>query len=306
MFCRICGRKLPDGAAFCMYCGNRTVEVTPRQEENKRPEEIRETQRPVQNRPEASRKTEKPVREQTTGIRQADRKGSTKAGKRPVILAVCIIAAAAVAGFFVFQHFRTKDGGRTSKETESTGTQEMEKTDSPDALVDKWLSGNIDDLAGVPRRSAEEEAEIRLIEEEYGAFFEEEGRQQDANDTKVLKALLAYTDISLKTGFGMKYPSEVEMTVTGPDAAAVMEEINFREYTNPDVLFVAMKNALENGNYEKKTVTLTVTLNKAEDGEIYAEPSEEAVRALYGGLIELDEQELLALYEQLYGEVKGE
>ena len=31
MFCRICGRKLPDNASFCIYCGQKTVQITPRQ-----------------------------------------------------------------------------------------------------------------------------------------------------------------------------------------------------------------------------------------------------------------------------------
>ena len=79
-----------------------------------------------------------------------------------------------------------------------------------------------------------------------------------------------------------------------------------RDYDDPDALLAAMKGELAAGRYEKRTVTVTVTLNKAEDGEVYADRSEEAVRALYGGLIELDEQEMLALYEQLYEEVKGE
>ena len=351
MFCRICGRKLPDNASFCIYCGQKTVQITPRQtdeppvpedtyvpEETFIPEEAyipeesepfyeeesfadepymdeqysdepysdepyadepyeEEYREPVYNRTQNRRQ---PVNQSVSGSRTGIRKGA-------LILIVCIIAAAAVAGVFLFKHFRSGDS-RTAGNTEADGTPGEQTADSPKALVDKWLSGNIDDLAGVRSlqgRTAEDEAHIREMEELYGSFFEDD-TESGAEDAPVLKALLSCTDISLKTGFGMKYPSEVEMTVTGPDAAAVMETLHFRDYDDPDALLAAMKGELAAGRYEKRTVTVTVTLNKAEDGEVYADRSEEAVRALYGGLIELDEQEMLALYEQLYEEVKGE
>ena len=324
MFCRKCGRKLPDNASFCMYCGQKTIEINPRQPEMpQQPEEpVYEEpayEEPYEEEPDFEEPfEEEPAYEEDRDPAPAPVQKRTQRSERPktpaasggrkglAVLLVCIVAAAAVAGVLLFRHFRDGGGSRTARNS-TDGTAQTEATaDSPKALIEKWLSGNIDDLAGADsriKRTAEEEAHIREMEELYGSFFAEEEQKEEP---RVLKALLEYTDISLKTGFGTSYPAEVQMTVTGPDAAALMETLQYREYTSPEPLFVDMKNALARGEFEKKTTTVTVTLNQTESGEIYADRSEEAVRALYGGLIELNEQERLTVLKQLYEEVKGE
>ena len=42
MFCRICGKKLPDDSRFCMYCGEKVIKVAESAKTEEKPEPIKE------------------------------------------------------------------------------------------------------------------------------------------------------------------------------------------------------------------------------------------------------------------------
>ncbi len=151
--------------------------------------------------------------------------------------------------------------------------------------TDAWLSGDLDDLTG--RETAEEVYPqayldaVALLRTEYGAFLDTESGQEDR---AVLPLLLEKTKIDVALPFVFSFPLDTEMTVTGPDLTAFAASAS-----DPDTLKRTVMQALAEENYTLRTVRVPVTLTET-DGAVTAQPSQEAVAALYGGLSELYRQ----------------
>lgn len=294
MFCRNCGSRLPESAKFCNRCGSAVFE----EETPYEAEELNGPEYPDE---------EPDGHEDYTQEEETDRGGIPKG---VVILFICLAAAAVLAAiFFLLIQPRLKNNRESQPDTE-TEQADSESAGTVDGRVKSWKSGNIDDLAGVmtPAQAAqlaEKEALEEELKEAYPEFFEDEEEESDTEDARLLKLLLEYTEISVEIEKDPEFPAEGEMTITGPDCAAILEDMDFREIEDEEKLFEALKEALEDEDYEERETTVPVTFLE-EDGVVYAEQNEEAVRALYGGLIELNEEEYAALFEAIYEEVNGQ
>ena len=301
MYCSKCGNIIPEGSRFCNWCGCPADAGEVSQPAGQR---VSGNGRNTEARPKAESAADSlRAAAPSEGRRAAE---SKKGGipKGVVILFICLAAAALlVAAVFLIRYLQksnTADAG-----TKTASEEAALKPASVDARLALWQSGNLDDLAGrtVPEPSESDKVYAEL-KEEYAEFFTE-SPETESEEPSVIALLMRYTKLSVETPESKDYPMEATLNVTGPDAAAVLRALNFETYEDPVLLYEALAAALEEGNYETREVSVPVVFNE-KDGIVYAEENEAAVRALYGGLIELDEEQMLALYDALYQEVNQE
>lgn len=137
----------------------------------------------------------------------------------------------------------------------------------------------------------------------------------------LLPLILEHTEIEIKTPLLIRFPLTTEMRITGPDMADLITDLDYEKYESGIALRKDIDEALEDEDYDLRTVTIPVTLRKEHGGSgngskssksgrngksdedeenskpgnsansageyLIADPSEEAVLAFYGGMIEL-------------------
>ncbi len=172
-------------------------------------------------------------------------------------------------------------------------------------LTDRWLSGDLSDLAGLYQpitEDPEEAARLQAIRDDFAVFEEETEAAED--EEGLLDLLQPYTRVGLPAiTADESFPLEVPMTVTTPDLAEILTSLHYEEYEDGEKLTEDVKAMLKQGGYPERTVTVSVTVNQ-DGGTVYAEPNREAYFAFCGGLAELYMKEYTAWLEEV-GAVLG-
>ena len=172
-------------------------------------------------------------------------------------------------------------------------------------LEERWLSGDLSDLAGTYRPAPtdpEEAAKLQAIQDDFAAFIEETAAPEQKPG--LLDLLRPYTKLTLpEIPADAVFPLEVKGSLETPDVAAILTGLHYETYTDSEKLMQDLAAALEKGGFPTRTAELALTLEKDGNG-VYAAPDREALLAFYGGFAELYRQAYLQFLTEL-GEMIG-
>ena len=172
-------------------------------------------------------------------------------------------------------------------------------------LEERWLSGDLSDLAGTYRPAPadpKEAAKLQAIRDDFAAFIEETAAPEQKPG--LLDLLRPYTKLTLpEIPADAVFPLEVKGTLETPDVAAILTGLHYETYTDSEKLMQDLAAALEKGGFPTRTAELALTLEKDANG-VYAAPDREALLAFYGGFAELYRQAYLQFLTEL-GEMIG-
>ncbi|MBO4872601.1 MAG: hypothetical protein J5496_04210 [Lachnospiraceae bacterium] len=174
-------------------------------------------------------------------------------------------------------------------------------------LEERWLSGDLSDLAGFYEPQAadpDEAARLKAIRDDFAVFEEDSGETKQ--EEGILSLLQPYTKLQLpEIPDGAAFPLTVQAVLVTPDLAALLQSLHYESYEDAAKLTEDLTAALRQGNYSERSSTLTLTLLK--DGDtVYAEPNREALFAFYGGLAELYMTEYQKFLEEIGNALGGQ
>ena len=174
-------------------------------------------------------------------------------------------------------------------------------------LTERWLSGDLSDLAGtyIPAPSdPEEAAKRRAIRDDLAVFRKETEPTESKSD--LLGLLRPYTKLTLpEIPADAVFPLEIKGTLETPDIAAILTDLHYENYEDSGKLAEDLAAALEKGDFPLRVTELSLTVERDGDG-FYAAPNQEAYLAFYGGLAELYRQEYTKYLEDLGNAVGGQ
>ena len=174
-------------------------------------------------------------------------------------------------------------------------------------LEERWMSGDLSDLAGyyLPQAAdPEEAAKIKAVRDDFAAFEEETDPADPGKEQGLLSLVQGYTRLEMpEIPADAAFPLDIQVKVTTPDLAGILKDLGYENYESQEKLWNDLEKELKRGGYPERTSEVTLTLNK--DGEtVYAEPNREALFAFYGGLAELYMEEYRKYLEEI-GNVLG-
>lgn len=172
--CSCCGAELKQGAKFCTKCGTAVMQPNTSSAEKKEAPLPDEKEMPIKEMPEK----EMPVKEKTP-----KKSGSEKQVTKIIIILfiVCIIAAAAIIGYLVWESSQTDDKGIDSKKTDTEEVTEEISTDY--SYTDDADTDNEAQAADIDAEALFEASDI-LLETAY---------EQMENDSEIIMAMENFT-----------------------------------------------------------------------------------------------------------------
>ena len=294
MYCRRCGKKLQEGAAYCGYCGL-------------------EIRYPAVGTPGPA----------FQGYSPGTLKKGKKTGSAARLLLVTVpLLLAAVFFALVFFFFHLKPGRElnamaarwkqgkigtvagmpdviASEDTHVFYSKEDEELYNK--LVaeygDMLFSDNPEDAFSEGSDTSEGTGTSDGSGSDTESRAETSGREKET----FLQLVLEHSGISVKKPLLIKYPCDVVVTVDGPDMVKLLENLNYQSYEDGRLLLNQVAAALDKESFETMRSEIQVQIEKDEDGSLrLAAPSSELADALYGGALSLYAQEEAAFYESFF------